>query len=99
MPSLFASDALLSSGWARDVLLEWDEAGILTNVQSGAAASPGHETAAGPVIPGMANVHSHAFQRAMAGLAERRGHPTDDFWTWREAMYALVGKLKPDDVE
>jgi formimidoylglutamate deiminase len=47
----------------------------------------------------MANVHSHAFQRAMAGLAERRGHPTDDFWTWREAMYALVDRLEPEDVE
>jgi formimidoylglutamate deiminase len=55
--------------------------------------------ALGPVLPGMPNVHSHAFQRAMAGLAERRGHATDDFWTWREAMYRLVTHLSPEDVE
>jgi formimidoylglutamate deiminase len=97
MPSLFAPDALLPSGWARDVRLEWDETGTLTQVAPGAqrASSP---RAAGPVLPGMPNVHSHAFQRAMAGLAERRGHPTDDFWTWREAMYDLVRRVEPEDV-
>lgn len=97
MPTLFASDALLPSGWARDVLLEWNDEGVLTRVAAGEASSG--ERASGPVLPGMANVHSHAFQRAMAGLAERRGHPTDDFWTWREAMYALVDRLEPEDVE
>jgi len=51
------------------------------------------------VLPGMSNVHSHAFQRAMAGLAEFRGHPTDDFWTWREEMYRLVTRLTPEDIE
>lgn len=98
MPALFAEDALLPSGWARDVLLEWNEDGMLTRVEPGVA--PGAmPRAAGPVLPGMANVHSHAFQRAMAGLAEFRGHPTDDFWTWREEMYRLVGLLQPEDVE
>jgi formimidoylglutamate deiminase len=98
MPSLHAADALLPTGWARNVLLEWDEAGILTRVET--ASEPGlHERATGPVLPGMPNVHSHAFQRAMAGLAEVRGHPTDDFWTWREEMYGLVAKLEPEDVE
>jgi formimidoylglutamate deiminase len=97
MKSLFASQALLATGWARDVLLEWDEHGILTRVVSGHA--PGGEAAAGPVLPGMSNVHSHAFQRAMAGLAEFRGHPTDDFWTWREEMYRLVERISPQDAE
>jgi formimidoylglutamate deiminase len=97
MASLFAADALLPSGWARDVLLEWDDAGILTRVEAGAPR--GGAIAAGPVLPGIANVHSHAFQRAMAGLAEFRGHPTDDFWTWREEMYRLVRLLEPGDVE
>jgi formimidoylglutamate deiminase len=98
MKSLFAPDALLANGWARDVLLEWDEHGTLTRVAPGQArgATP---DAGGPVLPGMANVHSHAFQRAMAGLAEFRGHPTDDFWTWREEMYRLVTRLEPDDVQ
>ena len=98
MPSLFAADALLPSGWARDVLLEWDDAGILARVETGHSAL-GHARAAGPVLPGMPNVHSHAFQRAMAGVAEFRGHPTDDFWTWREEMYRLVTRLTPPDVE
>jgi formimidoylglutamate deiminase len=98
MAALFASDALLPSGWARDVLVEWDGAGLITGVVADAA--PGSAPrAAGPVLPGIANVHSHAFQRAMAGLAEFRGHPTDDFWTWREEMYRLVRLLTPDDIE
>src|SRR5437868_8811859 len=98
MTTLFASDALLAAGWARDVLLEWDERGILTRVAAGQprGSAPG---AAGPVLPGMSNVHSHAFQRAMAGLAEVRGHPTDDFWTWREEMYRLVTHITPEDLE
>jgi formimidoylglutamate deiminase len=98
MSSLFATDALLANGWARDVLLEWDERGILTRVAPGQARGSS-AAAAGPVLPGMSNVHSHAFQRAMAGLAEFRGHPTDDFWTWREEMYRLVRLLEPEDVE
>src|SRR5258708_775604 len=97
MPSLFAADALLPAGWSRHVLLEWDEAGLLTRVEPGAAAQG--PRAAGAVLPGMTNVHSHAFQRAMAGLAETRGHPTDDFWTWREEMYRLVGLIEPADLE
>ena len=98
MPALFAADALLPSGWARDVLIEWDDAGTLTAVTPGAA--PGEaERARGSVLPGMTDVHSHSFQRAMAGLAELRGHPTDDFWTWREEMYRLVARLDPDDIE
>jgi formimidoylglutamate deiminase len=98
MAALFASHALLPSGWARDVLVEWDATGIISGVASNAApgAAP---RAAGPLLPGIANVHSHAFQRAMAGLAEFRGHPTDDFWTWREEMYRLVQILTPEDVE
>jgi len=96
--SLFAADALLPGGWGRDVLIEWDAAGTITRVEPGSRAG-GAPGAAGPVLPGMSNVHSHAFQRAMAGLAEFRGHPTDDFWTWREEMYRLVTRLDPDDVE
>ena len=97
MPSLIAPDALLPSGWKRDVLLEWDDAGTFTRVEAGHAA--GAERAMGPVLPGMSNLHSHAFQRAMAGLAEVGGHPSDDFWTWREEMYRLVARLGPEDVE
>ncbi len=50
------------------------------------------------VVPGLCNVHSHAFQRAMAGLAERRGPTDDSFWTWREVMYRFVDQLGPDEL-
>ena len=50
-------------------------------------------------MPGIANVHSHAFQRAMAGLVERRGPEDDSFWTWREVMYRFLARMTPDDVE
>src|SRR5690242_11308032 len=98
MPALHAAHALLPSGWTRDVLLEWNDDGVLTTVAPGrdAGAAP---RAPGPVLPGMANVHSHAFQRAMAGLAEWHGPSTDDFWTWRERMYALVRRMQAEDVE
>ncbi len=57
------------------------------------------ERVSGVVVPGLPNLHSHAFQRAMAGLAERRGNEADSFWTWREAMYRFVERLSPDDLE
>ncbi|MEN3746433.1 formimidoylglutamate deiminase [Sphingomonas sp. HF-S3] len=50
-------------------------------------------------VPGLPNVHSHAFQRGMAGLAERRGPGDDDFWSWRELMYRFVERITPDDLE
>ncbi len=57
------------------------------------------ERISGVVVPGLPNLHSHAFQRAMAGLTERRGSDADSFWTWREAMYRFVERLSPDDLE
>ena len=75
--TLFASDALLPTGWARNVLLSWNASGqlieVLTNVdpQSGEAGEVDAAVrASGPVIPGMPNLHSHAFQRAFGGLTE-----------------------------
>src|SRR4029078_8014669 len=83
MPTLHAAEALLPSGWARDVLLEWDDDGPLSRVTAGAPAAK-HERATGLVLPGMPNVHSHSFQRAMAGPPALPGHPTPPFLTWRE---------------
>mgnify|MGYP001948514249 CR=1 FL=1 len=94
----FAPAALLPSGWARDVRLEVTADGDLLAAEAG--ATPGSATRlAGPVVPGMPNLHSHAFQRAMAGLAEVAGPGEDSFWTWREVMYGFVGKLSPEQVE
>jgi formimidoylglutamate deiminase len=98
MPTYFTSDALLPTGWARDVRIEVDARGAFSAVQANASAA-GAERLAGPALPGMANLHSHAFQRAMAGLTETRGDPNDDFWTWRELMYRFVARLTPAQAE
>jgi len=96
---LFAPRALLADGWASDVLFEIDAAGTLGRVTPGAVAGSAAR-AAGPVIPGMPNLHSHAFQRVMTGRAERRGNAgIDSFWTWRETMYRFVASIGPDDAE
>ncbi|MFQ5959417.1 MAG: amidohydrolase family protein, partial [Alphaproteobacteria bacterium] len=98
MTALFAETALLPTGWARDVRFEIAADGSLARAAPGAAAD-GAERLAGPAIPGMPNLHSHAFQRAMAGLAERAGPGDDSFWTWRRVMYDFVGRLTPEHVE
>ena len=98
MTALFAERALLPSGWARDVRLEIAADGDLASVTAGAGAG-GAERLAGPAVPGMPNLHGHAFQRAMAGLAERAGPSDDSFWTWRQVMYGFVRSLSPDAVE
>jgi formimidoylglutamate deiminase len=135
---LLARHALLPSGWAANVLLEWDDGGTLRAVMPDAAARTGagggeggraasstdEASAAGTrannaagtmgdrhgaassvsipqaayVLPGMVNLHSHAFQRALAGRAERSTEGEDSFWTWRALMYRLVQHLTPEQV-
>jgi formimidoylglutamate deiminase len=96
--ALHAPLVLLPSGWARDVQISIGRSGKITAVSPGRSAS-GAERLAGPVVPAMPNLHSHAFQRAIAGLAEVAATGEDSFWTWREQMYRLVERLSPDDVE
>ncbi len=98
MTQLFVAEALLESGWHRDVLIEI-EGRTIKSVVPGAVAPSGAVRIEGAAVPGVANVHSHAFQRAMAGLAEQRGPDDDDFWTWREVMYRFLARLTPGDVE
>ncbi|GAA4336008.1 formimidoylglutamate deiminase [Variovorax defluvii] len=97
--SLFAADALLPQGWARDVLLGWDDTGRLVEVRADAPAPAGVPRAAGPVLPGMPNLHSHAFQRAFAGLTEHRAEQQDSFWSWRTLMYRFAARLGPQHME
>ena len=78
MTSLHCPSALLPDGWFRNVRLEIDYDGSIVSVESGAAEF-GAERASGPVIPGMPNLHSHSFQRALAGRTERAGPGSDDF--------------------
>ena len=97
MPAYFAERALLPEGWANNVRLHVDTDGTLREVLADASAD-GAERLRGPLLPGMPNLHSHAFQRAMAGLAEVAGNPEDSFWTWRELMYRLVGQISPEQL-
>jgi formimidoylglutamate deiminase len=96
--AFFAAEAWLPAGWARDVRVEVGADGVIGSVAAGARAD-GAACLDGPVLPGLCDLHCHAFQRAMAGLAERRAGGDDDFWTWREVMYGFVARLDPDDVE
>ena len=94
---LWFETALLPEGWARDVCIEMRD-GLIARIETGVAAAPGDARHA-IALPGLSNVHSHAFQRGMAGLAETRGPADDDFWTWREVMYHFLDRLTPEDVE
>jgi formimidoylglutamate deiminase len=86
--------ALLPQGWGRDVCVSIDASGLIAAIGSGEG-----EPVSGIAVPGMANVHSHAHQRLMQGLAERAGPGADSFWTWREVMYGFALKLTPEDLE
>ena len=96
---LHAADALLPTGWARDVQLEWDHEGRLASVVSGVVACAGVDRAQGPVVPGLPNLHSHAFQRAFAGLTEFRATHDDSFWSWRDLMYRFARRITPEELE
>lgn len=95
---MFASEALLPSGWAQNVTIDIDAAGRISAITPDSQPA-GTPRAAGPLLPLMPNLHSHAFQRAMAGLAEVAGPTGDSFWTWREQMYRCVATMTPDDIE
>jgi formimidoylglutamate deiminase len=94
---LWFDQALLPQGWQSGVLLAVAD-GIITHIEIDTPLPKGAERHA-IALPGLGNVHSHSFQRGMAGLAERRGPDEDTFWTWREVMYQFLDRLDPDDVE
>ena len=97
--ALWAEHALLPGGWATQVLLRWDASGMLTAVDSGVRPPAGVAEAPGPVLPGMPNLHSHAFQRALAGLTEWRSREDDSFWSWRALMYRFASRLTPPQLQ
>ncbi|MFY0183829.1 formimidoylglutamate deiminase [Stenotrophomonas maltophilia] len=92
-----AAHALLPQGWARDVRIV-SQGGTLIEVTEGASAEPG-DTALAIALPGLGNLHSHAFQRGMAGLTEIGGNSGDSFWSWRELMYRFLAHLQPDAMQ
>lgn len=97
--TLFAEHALLPEGWAHHVLLQWDAHGQWQRIQTAHPPDPQLPRAAGPVLAGMPNLHSHAFQRALAGLTEYRSHAQDSFWSWRTLMYRFAAQLSPTQME
>lgn len=98
MTTIFAGQALLPGGWADRVRVSFSTEGRIGAVEAGAEPQAGDERCAA-LLPTVANLHSHAFQRAMAGLAERRGPQADTFWTWREVMYRHALTMSPEHVE
>jgi formimidoylglutamate deiminase len=96
--ALFARHALLPDGWRRDVHIEWNDSGDLVAVTPDAVQAQGVPAAA-LVIPGMVNLHSHAFQRALGGLTETAGEGPDSFWTWRDLMYRFARNITPEHIE
>ncbi len=94
---LWFESALLPGGWARRVRITGRE-GLIRSVEPQVDPAEGDERHA-IGIPGLPNLHSHAFQRALAGLTERRGPAADSFWSWHELMYRLVERIDPDQLE
>jgi formimidoylglutamate deiminase len=98
MATLFLETARLSDGWANNVHVAVDRGGFITQIAADQPRATDAELISGAAIPGAVNLHSHAFQRAMAGLAEYRSASADDFWSWRDTMYRFVDRLTPYDI-
>ena len=96
---LWAPRAWLAGRWQDAVLLRADAQGRWAEITPGVDTPPhGATVLPGPVLPGLVNAHSHAFQRAFAGLAERRESDADDFWSWRDRMYGVALRITPDQL-
>jgi len=102
MINLFFDRALLPAGWARDVTVSVGADGAIAHVEADSTPVGGGAVMRrchGIALPGLPDLHSHAHQRALAGLAERSGPGRDSFWTWREAMYRFAARLDPEGLE
>ena len=95
--TLHAGWALLPQGWVANLRVELQD-GRVSRIERDASPRTGEESVA-VLLPGMPNLHSHAFQRGMAGLTEYRGPAADNFWSWRSLMYRFVGRMTPEDLE
>ena len=96
MTSLWFERAWIGNRWEKGVRLRIAD-GRIASVETGAVEEAGDERHR-VALPGLCNVHSHGFQRGMAGLSERRSRPDDNFWSWREIMYRFLDRLTPEDV-
>ncbi len=99
--SIWCRSALLKQGWAEDVLFDIDPNGLIQSIKTDTSAAELDQSVSrlgGVLIPGIPNLHSHAHQRAMAGLSELASGSGDSFWTWRKAMYHFLAKIEPDQL-
>ena len=97
MQVLWAEQALTLDGWRNNLRVEIDDTGHISDIRS---AEKPEGIRVGVLMPAPTNLHSHAFQRSMAGMTEKRGpNPHDSFWTWRELMFRFLDQLTPDDIE
>ncbi|MGL4491183.1 MAG: formimidoylglutamate deiminase, partial [Rhizobiaceae bacterium] len=94
---IFAERALLGDGWAEKVRVTVVD-GVISDVAVGVMAQPG-DAKVSVLLPAIANLHSHSFQRAMAGMTEHRVAGRDSFWTWRELMYRFLDRISPEQME
>jgi len=96
MTTIFAKHALLPDGWATDVAVGIGADGVIADVRTGVPDGSGADRI---LLPALANLHSHTFQRAMAGMTGRRIEGRDSFWSWRTLMYRFLDHLNPDQIE
>lgn len=97
---VWAPHAWVGGRWEKSVLLGVDARGHWSQVEPGVEAPPaGARQLPGPVLPGLVDAHSHAFQRAFAGLSERRATDADDFWSWRDRMYQVAQRITPEQMQ
>ncbi len=94
---IFAKQALLPSGWVKNVRIEIQQ-GLISAISSN-SSSAANDTIVDTLLPALANVHSHSFQRFMAGMTEARSAGKDNFWSWRDLMYRFAARLTPDHIE
>ena len=98
MITIHANKALLPDGWASNLSISIDDEGYINSVDRDANQLAGHSV--GILLPAPVNVHSHSFQRAMAGLTEHKSSQSaDSFWTWRQLMFRFLDQLSPEHVE
>ena len=98
MKRYFFKKALIGDDWAENIIISVDDQGMIASLEVDSECPNDADKVEGLVLPSIPNLHSHAFQRAMAGLAEVTGDPNDSFWTWRQQMYAMVGRLTAEQV-
>ncbi len=96
--ALWAPQAWIDGRWQAEVLLEAGSDGHWQRISPGRPAPAGVQRLEGPVLPGLVDAHSHAFQRAFVGLAERRDGEHDDFWSWRDRMYGVALRITPEQL-